>query len=125
MEKQGHFQTMVRFLGTVAFVDVGILVAVILVCWLLGWRTASQYGNATFFAGIAVIALGVTSIAGGYGTTRSAIYKYGQSVGADTLDQSTRQDMKEIVRSYDFLYLMGAVGLVLVVVGALIQTVFR
>lgn len=124
MEKSGRLQGMLPFFGNVLLIDLAILIAVIAVCWVLGWRTTSQYGNALFIAGIAVIALGITSIVGGYETTRSAIYKYGQTVGMDTLDKSTRQDMKEMAVSYDFLYRMTAVGLGLVVLGALIQIVF-
>jgi FtsH-binding integral membrane protein len=125
MEKQGRFQSMLRFLGAVALMDVGIFVVVILICWLLGWRTASQYGNATFFAGIAVIAVGIMSIVGSFELRGNPIYKYGQSVGMRTLADSTRQDMKEMNRSYRLVYQLATVGLVLIILGALIQTVFR
>ncbi len=122
MEKQQNLQSGLHFLKAVVLLDVSILIAVILVCWLLGWHTATQYGSATFFAGVAVIALGITSIVGSFEIRGNPVYKYGQSVGTESLAESTRQDMKEMDRDYGYLYQLVAVGLVLLVLGALIQT---
>jgi hypothetical protein len=40
-----------RFAGVAALVELGIIIAVLLVCWLAGWNTIDQYGQALVWAG--------------------------------------------------------------------------
>jgi hypothetical protein len=125
MEKQEVFIGILRFLRTVVLIDLGIFATVGLVCWLGGWRTAYQYAGGLFWAGAAAIVIGLSSLMGGWGITRSFRYQYGQSVSEQGIYERTRQAIKDEARSYRFLILMAAVGVVSIAVGALIQTIFR
>ncbi|MBM4467009.1 MAG: hypothetical protein FJ014_15900 [Chloroflexi bacterium] len=125
MEKQGVLTGILRFLGTVVLIDLGIFAAVGLVCWLGGWRTAYQYGGVLFWAGVAAIVIGLSSLMGGWGMTRNFTYLYGQSVSEQNIHERTRQAIKDEARSYWFLILMAAVGVVSIAVSTLIQTIFR
>ncbi|MGA9350694.1 MAG: hypothetical protein WBW48_18075 [Anaerolineae bacterium] len=125
MGKHGVSTGILRFLRSVVLIDLGIFAAVGLVCWLGGWRTAYQYGGGLLGTGVAAIVIGLSSLMGGWGITRSFRYQYGQSVSEQGIHERTRQAIKDEARSYRFLILMAAVGVVSIAVGALIQTVYR
>ena len=74
-----------RFLRNVALINLGIFVVVGLVCWFGGWRTVTHYGNGLLLAGVAVMAVGVFSLIGGWGTTRDFTYQYARSAGTDDI----------------------------------------
>ena len=125
MKKQGVLTDILRFLRTVVLIDLGIFAAVGLACWFGGWRTAYQYGGGLFWAGMAAIGLGLLSLMGGWGITRSFGYLYSQSVSEQGIHERTRQAIKDIAQSYGFFIRMTAVGVVSIALGALIQTISR
>jgi hypothetical protein len=124
MGKQGYLSAILRFLGAVALIDLGIFALVGLGCWLGGWRTASQYGTGLVWAGIGAMVLGVLSIVGNWGLTRSPTYQYGLSVGVQNIYERTQQAIKDAAQGYGFFILMAVAGVVSVATGSLIQAVF-
>ena len=114
-----------RFLRTVVLIDLGIFAVVGVACWLGGWRTVYQYGDGLSLAGAAAILIGLSSLVGGWGITRSFDYQYAQSVSQQGIAGRTQQVMKDIAQSYRFLILMSSAGVVSIAAGALIQTLSR
>jgi len=125
MEKEMTSSAILRFLRTVALIDLGILIAVSLICWFGGWRTAHYYGNGLMLAGVIALALGTYSVTGNWGTTRSFEYQYAGSVGVEDADARIRRDWKDLGRSFSFLGLMTGVALGSIGAGILIQTVLK
>jgi amino acid transporter len=123
MEKrEGRFQAILRLVGLIALVVLGILIVVTLIGWLLGWRTAHQFGNGFLWGGIAATALGVLSTTGGWGLTRDATYLYAQSTSHQSLHERTGQSLRDALRSYNLAIVTLAAGILCILVGSLIQT---
>jgi len=124
MRKREWFASVFRFLRPVVLIDLGIFAFVGLVCWFGGWRTAHHYGNGLMLAGVAAVLIGISSLLGGWGLTRSVDYQYARSVGEDSIGERTKRDLKDVARSYGFLIRMTVVGVVSYAFGLVIQTVF-
>ena len=124
MEKQGILPAFLRFMRTVVLIDLGIFVGVGLICWFGGWRTAYHYGNGLMLVGVAAMAAGVFSLAGGWGLTRDFSYQHAASAGVADTPERTRRELKDTGQRYGFLALMGVAGIVSIAFGILIQTAF-
>lgn len=111
-----------RFLRNIVLIDLGIFATTGLVCWFGGWRTAYYYGNGLMLAGVLAMALGLYSLTGNWGLTKSFNYQHAASAGADNIRERTRREMNDTGKSYAFLVLMGIVGIVSIALGILIQT---
>jgi hypothetical protein len=93
--------------------------------WLAGWRDPFRFGGALFIAGGVAIVVGVMSLYGTFGITRHGWYLYAQSAGpADALGRLKRQ-VQDTERSYGFLALMSASGVLAMALGILIQVISR
>jgi uncharacterized membrane protein YkgB len=124
MEEYGTLPAILRFLKTVVLIDLGIFVAVGLICWFGRWRTAHYYGNGLMLTGVGAFAIGIYSITGAWGVVRSFDYQYAGSVDADDPGTRAMREWKGQNRNYATLALLGAVGLVSVGAGVLVQAVF-
>lgn len=118
-------RTLVRFLRTVVLVDVGVFVAIGLVCWLFGWRTAYQYGRGLLWVGTAAILLGLASGTGGWVGTHAQDFETqcARSVGAQSSSERMQQDRDDALRSFGFQTLMTVAGVISLAVGWLIQSI--
>ncbi len=121
MEKQTR-AAILRFLRNVALIDLGIFATTGLVCWFGGWRTAYYYGNGLMLAGVLAMSLGLCSLMGNWGLTRSFSYQHAASAGVDNIQERTRREINDTDKSYAFLVLMSVVGIVSIALGILIQT---
>ncbi len=123
MKGHGFLTALLRFAGRVALIDVGIFAGVGVVCWLGGWRTAGAYGTGLIVAGVGAIVLGLASVQTSWGITRSGTYQLGQTVGVDSIGESSRRAMGEVSRSYGDLVRMALIGIVPIVAGSLIASI--
>lgn len=117
---EGRLGALLRFLRSVVLADVAVAIAVGLVCWLGGWRTAQAFGMGLTYAGVGAMALGLFSVFGTWGMTRSGSYQLGQSVSADGIGDRTKRSVAELNQSYGMLGRMLVIGIVLIVAGSLI-----
>lgn len=124
MEKRGYLATVLRFLRNAVLIDLGIFVAVGLVCWFGGWRTAGHYGNGLVWAGVAAISFGILGLWGNWSITQSPEYQYARSAGAAGIPERTKQHMKDINQNYALVILMSIVGVVSIASGILIHIIF-
>lgn len=118
------FQAIWRFSRTIALINLGIFVAVGLICWLVGWRTLHQYGTGLMLAGAAALLFGAYSVSGSWHGGRSFDYQYAASAGVDSTHKSAKRERDEANSSYVFLGRMCVVGLLPILVGILLQVVF-
>ncbi len=124
MKRQEWFHAIWRFLKPVPLIDLGIFVAVGLVCWFGGWRSAFHYSNGLIIAGVGAMAIGVFSLFGGWGITRNFVYQHAQSAGENDVVAQARRELKDTDQSYEFLAVMGVVGVVVIACGILVRTIF-
>ena len=124
MKRQEWFHAIWRFLKPFLLIDVGIFVAVSLVCWFGGWRSAFHYGNGLIIAGVGAMAIGVLSWSDAWGITRSVRYRIAQTMGEDDMAAQARRELKDSGQSYEFLAVMDAVGVVVIACGIAVLTIF-
>ena len=122
MNDQKLLASVVRFAGIVALVELGIMIAVLLVYWLAGWYTINQYGQALVWAGVLAISLGLLSIKGHWATTRSFEYQHSLSVTNQDGWERTKWNVAESMNIHRFLFLMVTVGCTSILLGSLVQT---
>lgn len=112
-----------RFAGIAALVQLGIMIAVLLVCWFAGWNTINQYGQALVWTGVLAIGLGLLSIKGQWDTTRSFNYQHSLSVTNQDGWERTKWNVAESMHIHRFLFLMVTVGSISILLGSLVQTI--
>jgi hypothetical protein len=113
-----------RFAGIAALVQLGLLIAVLLVGWLTGWwNTLGQYGQALVWAGVLAIGLGLLSIKGQWATTRSFEYQHSLTVTNQDGWERTKWNVAESINIHGFLFLMVTVGCISILLGSLVQTI--
>lgn len=121
MGEETRLTAILRFLRNVAFVDLGILALIALICWLGDWLTAKQFGTGLIYGGVAVVGLGVYSVFGGWGLSRDAQVLYAQSASAQSMIERTRRWGQDALGSYSSSIVSTVAGVVAVLVGSLIQ----
>jgi thiol:disulfide interchange protein len=112
-----------HFVRSVLITVVVILVVVGLICWVVGWTTADQFGRATIVGGLISIVFGLFSVAGEMGMTRSYTYQAAESAGEDTLYDRTRESQRNLVDTMQALIILGSAGVVAIVIGLLIRAI--
>jgi hypothetical protein len=117
---ESRARAVLRLVGTIALAAMALMIVVFAICWFVGWRTASQIGNALTWAGAVSIALGILSTFGGWGLTRNAQYLYVQSVSQETITERTHQALGDSLRSYRFTIVVACAGIVCLMVGSLL-----
>ena len=114
----------VRFAGIVALIELGILIAVLVVGWLTGWwSTLDQYSQAVVWTGFLAIGLGLMSIKGHWATTRSFDYQHSLTVTNQDSWERTKWNVAESMNIHRFLFLMVTVGCICILLGSLVQTI--
>ena len=117
-------KAILRFSRTVVLVNLGIFVAVGLICWLVGWRTLYQYGTGLMLAGTAALVFGAYSASGSWHGGRSFDYQYAASAGVDSFRKSANRERDEANSSYTFFGKMCVIAFLPIAVGILLQIVF-
>jgi hypothetical protein len=114
-----------RFLAKVILIVLGMLIVVGLTCWLGGWRTAKNYSDGLFLAGLVAMLLGGISFLGVMERFRNPKYTYLQTIAAKgKFEQRTRHLLAEVWDSYAFMFLMGTVGVVLMALSFFVVMIF-
>lgn len=110
-----------RFLWETALVDLGIALAVGVVCWFGGHRTWAAFGNGLIWAGVGAMILGGASVFASWGTTRNAGYLLGQSASGHGMGEGARRALREVDASYGFMFRTIAIGIAPIIVGSIIS----
>lgn len=124
MEEESKSSAVWHFVRSVLITVVVILIVVGLICWVVGWTTADQFGKATIVGGLISIVFGLFSVAGEMGMTRSYTYQSAEMAGQDTIYDRTREAQRNLVDTMQSLIILGSAGVVAIVIGLLIRVIF-
>ena len=103
MRKSDFWPIVVRSLMSIVVVDVVLFLVVGLFCWLIGWRTAYQYGSALVVVSVAIVALGMLSVFGNYTIRGDFEYQYGRSTSQSDIKERNRSDLADVLAAHSFL----------------------
>ncbi len=109
MKNQGIIYTIARLVVIILLVELAILGLMGLIYWLAGWTSAEQYANGLMWVGLISIGIGLMSVQGQWGSTRSFDFQYSASV----IDQ----DRWKLVKSYltEGLQVLGMMFVLLII----------
>ncbi len=108
------FQYLIRITG----IDL-ILGMVVCVALLLLERSLQSFGTWLFRAGIATLVVGLLSVIGATGITRSGSYAAARTVGEQDIPARTNADLKDETASFSFLLLALGAGVLAILVSQL------
>ena len=114
------FTTIFRYTLRVLLIELGLALVVGVALFLIE-HTLKPFGDWMFWAGLIILAVGLSSLLGGMGITRGGLYQIGQTVGDQDVSTRTRTDLREERASFSFLYLSAGVGILAMIIGGLFQ----
>ena len=123
MEEQSKSSSIWFFVRSILIAVVVILIIIGLICWVLDWTTADQFGKALIVGGLISIVFGMFSVAGEMGMTRSYTYQAAESAGEDTLYDRTRESHRNLADTMQALFVLGGAGIVAIILGLVIRAV--
>lgn len=92
-------------------------------CWLLGWRTLFLVGQGLLIAGGLALGLGLLSTVGSYTVRGSFNYQYSRTASHQTSGERAAQDMRDVFANNAFMITTLLAGMLLALVGYLLQMV--
>jgi len=113
-----------RYARKILLIDLLVFIITAVICWLGGWRTLNRYGTGLMIAGFGAFILGGLTAFGGLNVARDPTYRYIQSVMPNSLAERTRRDWIDVMDSFSFLILLCSAGLLSMVGGWLVTTIF-
>lgn len=109
---------MARLVGIIAL---GVIVIVVVIGLILGWKNLRDYGFALLLGGVVAWMVGGASMMGTLGLGSDVRYQYARTFSPNTTVDRMRQDAKDRSSGGSFLLLMFAVGIVVIGVGLLLM----
>ena len=100
----------------------GILV--LLVGWIVGWHTATEFSNGMFVTGSAIIIFGLLSVWGGFTSRGSFAITYAQSTGDMSLAERAKLWTIDSLRGYNVIVVTTIIGLIMIGLAILIYNLF-
>ena len=122
MKRRRVLPAILRFIGRVLLLDLGVLVAVALVCWLAGRHTLHDYADTLILAGVGTVGIGCISLFGSSTQSMSPSYRYFKSFMPDNPHEYAQQQTPNQDESGTFLILLSVVGALSIALGLLIQS---
>ena len=117
MKNKGCLSLLVHFLRNVILIDLGILLVVGIVCWLVGWHQLQQFLDGIFIAGLGAMIIGGISFLGSMGILKNPEGLYVENRATYTsYDKRIKLMATEMMESQSFMFRIGFAGLLLVVV---------
>lgn len=87
---------------------------------LLRERSLNAFGDWMFWAGLIILAIGASSLIGGWGVTRGGLYQLGLTVSDQDVPSRIKAELKEEQSSFSFLQLCAGVGILAIVISSLL-----
>jgi hypothetical protein len=122
MYKETWVHLILRVLKNSLLIAAGIASAVFIVCWLLGWRTPFLIGQGMLFAGLGCVGLGLMSTLGTWNIRGNFGYQFSRSASHQKIDERLGQDIQDLYRSNSFMVLTLVAGMLVLLLGLLLQT---
>jgi hypothetical protein len=112
-----------RVLRSAVLIALGLGVAAVIICWVVGWRTLYLMGQGLLFAGVGSIALGLLSTVGTWNVRGSFGYQFSRSASHQRVGERTSQDVRDLFGSNAFMITTLLAGILLVLLGSLLQQI--
>ena len=116
---------MKSFASTVLQYTIRVLIIEFVVVLLVGGillfreHSLSAFGDWMMWAGIIIVVVGLLSVVGYGGATRSGSYPVARTVGERDIPDQTRADLDEEAKTFSFLILALGVGVLAIVISEL------
>lgn len=117
MEQEKRFSGLSGFITRVSVIVLVGLVLAVGVSLVLGWRRLDQIGTAVLLVGTAAVGIGILSMIGNWGGARNFEQQFAKTAWEQDAGERMQQEVKDTSQNYGFVALLGASGLVLVVIG--------
>lgn len=105
------------FLFQMLAIVIGGLILAVAVSLVLGWRSLEQIGTAVLLAGTGAVVFGALSMLGNWGGVRNFEQQFSKTAWEQDVGERLHQEVEDTKQSYGFVALLGAAGLVLVLIG--------
>ncbi len=125
MNDHPRHSTLRHVLKIIALIDLAVFMLVALLNWLGGWTSAYQYGDRLVVAGALVLGLGMLTVIGSWTGNRNFTYAMSESAGEQKIAERTERAAKYTVESFSSLLVVALAGLVPILVGILLQALFK
>jgi hypothetical protein len=104
---------------------IGGLILAVVVSLVVGWRSLAQIGTAVLLVGTGSAVIGILSMVGNWGGARNFEQQFTKTAWEQDAGERMHQEVKDTKRSYGFAALLGAAGLVLVMLGFALEALGR
>lgn len=89
-------QSWLRFVAGLLAITIAIMIAVYVICLIIGWTEPDQYFSVLFYVSAALVIIGGYSIQSSWSGIRRWTYAMGQSVGEDSSNQRAKSEIRDI-----------------------------
>jgi hypothetical protein len=108
---------LIRIVGIVLLVELGIVVIVAIIGFWSGWYRLKDFQNAMQIAGLLQFGAGFLGIKGNWEITRSFDYQYSMSTTKESSWERTQQTLVDFAQSYAFMLVMFMSGGISLLIG--------
>ncbi len=105
----------------IGLVEIAVLAATGLICWLIGWRTLIDYSNSLIWLGLAVMVIGISSFFGGASLNSKISYQYSKTVMPNSMQDRAQQNVTDTSASISFTTWAGLVGFLTIGIGYIVR----
>ena len=122
MEDQKSLRNELSFIRSIALFELGILVGVAIICFVIGWRNLYQYGTALTIAGMIVLVYALITMVGRIISVRQDITAYSWTRSGD-MNQHLKRAYSGTKNRFGHSIRFTVVGCILIIIGFLIQSI--
>ena len=122
MEDQKSLQNKLSFIRSIALFELGILVGVAIICFVIGWRNLYQYGTALTIAGMIVIVYALITMVGRINSVKQDITAYSWTRSGD-MNQHLKRSYSGTKNRFGHSIRFIVVGCISIIIGFLIQSI--
>ena len=117
--KNNWWTSLLQYLIRILIGELGVVI-VVGVILILKEHTFGLFGDWMFWAGLVILVVGVSSVFGSWGITRSGSYQIGLTVGEDDISTRTKALLREEQSSFSFMQLSVGVGILALLISGLV-----
>ena len=118
------FYSVLKLVMVVVVIELGIIFAIGVIGWRMGWKSAGEYTSAIELAGIFALGIGLLGIKGNWDSSRSFQYQYSLSVTKESSWERTKLTIQDFLQTYMFMVVMFFVGGFSLLIGVIISLLF-
>lgn len=125
MEQEKGLTGRSGFFTRVVEIVIGGLILAVVISLVVGWRSLAQIGTAVLLVGAGAAVIGVLSMVGNWEGARNFEQQFTKTAWEQDADERMHREVKDTEQSYGFAALLGAAGLVLVMLGFALEALGR